>query len=747
MDARTRYLCTTATAVLMLSALQARAQDAGGASDATQSEQTAVDAGEIVVTAQRRSELARDVPISITAIGADQLASAGITETSDLGKLSPGIKMDRVGNFTLPAIRGITTTITGPGADANVAIYLDGIYQPSTTSNTFDLPDVERVEVLKGPQGTLFGRNATGGAIQVFTRDPSYHPEGSLNLSYGNFNDFTASGFVSVPIVQDRAAVSLTGLYRSSDSYYENARSSGPGLDGAEVSLVRGKLLLDPTGDIRIVLTGRYSERTESAAIYGNPLNGNTVGRLLDPTAVVPIQPLDVALNDESAPQRVETFDASLKIEVDLGGGTLSSLSGYVDSKVTNVLDADYSYAPNGLGINYHVTTHDEYFTQEVNYASALSGPLNFTLGAFYTNGEGSWDPLSVQTPAYSVTIYGTQKIESVAGFGEVYFDLTDRVSVIGGLRYSWEHRSLESGQLFGLAAPKPALTPRGEQSWDSFTPRFSIRYAVAPRSNIYFTYSKGFKSGVYNTTAQTADLANPEHVSAYELGFKGRLTDAVSLDAAAFYYDYTDLQANVFTNVGGVPLAFLRNAGKARIFGLEADATVRFSDMFDVRAAGSWLDSKYLEFSSASVNRPCTAYPVGGAKCDTTGSTPLLIGNASVPFDASGLQMIRAPKFSATFTANGHFDVAGGQLDLSSTVYYSTRVFYTFDHRVSQSPYATLDMRAQWSPHDSGLTLAVFGKNLTDKTTIGGTFITEVADGVSWTPPRTYGVSIGYRF
>ena len=745
MTAQHRYLASAAMVAAMLSGSAALAQ---AVADAPQDAQaSAAASGDIIVTAQRRSERARDVPISLTALTGDQLVAAGVTDTSSLTNVTPGLKMDRVGNFTLPAIRGITTTVTGPGADANVAIYLDGIYQPSTTSNTFDLPDVERVEVLKGPQGTLFGRNATGGAIQVFTRDPSYTPNGSVTVSYGSFNTLTVKGFVSAPLVTDKVALSVAGFYESSDTYYRNLRPSGPGLEGAETKLVRAKLRLDPTDNLKIVLTGRYSDRRESVAIYGSPLNGNTVGRLLAPDAIIPVRPYDVALNDESRPQRVRAWDMSGRIEYELGSGTFTSLTGYTHSKLSNVLDADYSYAPNGLGVNYHVSTYDKYFSQELSYASAMDGPFNFVVGAFYTKGEGAWHPLSVQTPTFAVSIYGIQKVESVAGFGEVYFDVTDRFSIIAGLRYSWEQRSLDSATVFGLNAPRPAaLNRRGQQSWDSATPRLSLRYKLTPDSNVYFTYSQGFKSGVYNTSASTNDLANPEKIRAYEIGYKGRIADAVSLNAAAFYYDYKDLQANVLTNVGGVPLSFLRNAARARIFGFEADASVQFSSAFDIRAAVSVLDGKYKDFTSASVNVPCTNIPAAGVPCSTVG-TPTNTGNRSVPYDASGMRMIRAPEFTASITGNAHFDMAGGQLDLTGTMYYSSRLFFTFDQRIQQPGYVSLDARASWSPANSGLTLAVYGKNLTDNAVIGGTFITEVADGVSYMPPRSYGMSASYKF
>jgi len=637
--------------------------------------------------------------------------------------------------------------------DNNVAIYVDGVYMPSTTAGTFDLPDVERVEVLKGPQGTLFGRNATGGAIQVITRKPSYTPEGIFSASYGNFDDVLVKGHVSVPVVADTIAVSLSAFYHNNDSYYKNLRPNNK-LEGEDSWQVRGKVRLNNAEDnLEVVLSAAYGKRSETYAIYGTPLNGNTVTRLLDPNAIIPSRPYEVAVNDDVKPQKNESLDLSARAELSLDMGMLTSITAYLKRDMTNGLDSDMAYAPNGLGVNYFPNTFDRSFSQELNFASDLDGSLNFTVGAYYVDGSGGWNPLSVDSPGadFDVTLYATQSIKSLAGFGEVYFDVTDRLTLIGGLRYSWEKRALEGNGIFGvLQAPKPQLLHVGKKSWDSLTPRASIKYEVTPTSNVYFTYSQGFKSGVFNSNnpftvlfGQDPDVVNPEKITSYELGFKGRLNDILSLDLAGFYYDYTDLQTTIITEIaGGAPLSVLRNAKAARVYGLEADATLRFSDSFDMRLAGAYIDAKYKNFQNTAINAPCTSIA-----CDSTVGTPTLTGNGTVAFDASGQRMIRAPKFTGTVSANGHLPVGGGMLDLTASLYYSSSVSYTLDQRIKQNAFAKIDGRVAWSPDDSGFTLSVFGRNLTNKATIAGAFITPSADGVHWSAPRTYGVQVDYRF
>lgn len=718
----------------------AHAQDSTG-----QSNETGYANGEIIVTAQRREERALDVPISLTAMGDEQLAQANIETTNDLALLVPGMRMERIGIYTQPSIRGITTVITGPGADANVATYLDGVYQPSNATTNFELPDVERVEVLKGPQGTLFGRNATGGAIQVFTKRPSYTPTGSLEVSYGNYNDLKIKGFASGPLVPDKIAISLAASYGRVDNYNHSIIPGDGKLPGSESYLIRGKLLFDLSDNFRVLLTGRYSQFEDS--LVQNTLLGNSLGKLFDPDTIAPLGAREIALNTDGT-NKVETYDFNGRIEWDTDFGTLTSLTAYTDSRTTNLSDADGTYQPNGLGLIFLVDQQDDTFSQEVSFASDLDGKFNFVIGTYYTDGSANWSPLGVSVPGFAQSIYGTQKITSWAGFGELYFDITDQLSVIGGLRYSWEKRKhFSDGPIGDLDLPKPAsLTFRGQRSWDDFTPRISLKYALTPRDNIYFTFSQGFKSGTFNTTdlagdasdPSTWDVVDPEKITGYEFGYKGNPIDGVSLNAAVFYYDYKDIQQNAFVVVGGLPLSRNINAASARIYGFEADANIAFSPAFDMRLAVSVLDAKFKDFDNAAVNVPVLADP------DDPFSG---VGNTSVSFDASGNPMVRAPDFSVSVTPHYNAPLMGGEMDMVATLFYQTRTYMTFDKRISVPAHAKLNARVSWSPDNSGFTFSVFGRNLTNKDVLSGAFPNQFADVSTYEPPRTYGASVKYEF
>jgi iron complex outermembrane receptor protein len=210
---------------------------------------------EVVVTAQRRSERLQDVPLSISAQSGADLTNAGIVNTQDLTNVVPGLKIDRVGAFTTPAIRGISTQIAQPGADANVAVYLDGVYLPNQATNTFDLPDIDKIEVSKGPQGTLFGRNATGGAIQIYTLSPSFTSSGRVQVGYGSFNDKNIDGFLTGPIIDSLLAGSISAYFDKNTGYLKNIiddKDAG----GLESENVRGKLLFTPMPGASFTLTG-----------------------------------------------------------------------------------------------------------------------------------------------------------------------------------------------------------------------------------------------------------------------------------------------------------------------------------------------------------------------------------------------------------------------------------------------------------------------------------------------------------
>jgi len=737
----------TSTVMTIALASPVHAQSTLADADTVGSSNSQATGGDIIVTAQRREQKLRDVPLSISAFTADQLSQQNIRDTVSLTSTTPGLLIDRTGSFVLPSIRGISTQVTGAGNDTNVAIYIDGVYQPSSTSNAFDFPDVERIEVAKGPQGTLFGRNATGGAIQIFTKEPGYTFGGQLTASYGRFNDRLAKGYVSIPLVTDQLALSIAGLYEDSDGFQRSV-TTGKKVAPLRSRLIRTKLLAEPVDDLKILLTGYYSKREDASTTFATMLNGNTVGRAIPGSIILPGQsdPYVVAVNP-ILPQfiTVKSYGGSVDVALRLSAGMLKSVTAFNEYKLDGSNDADNSVQPPGAyGLLYNSPATDKSFSQEVSFASDLDGSLNFVVGGFYIDGWGGYQPINVLTDTAKVSIFSRQDITAYAGFGEVYYDLTDRLQLIGGLRYSWERRSLDSDLfLYHTATRLGGLdTSATRQTWDSFTPRASIKYDITPESNVYFTYSQGFKSGVFNSSATSlqADgslpVAKPESIKAYEIGFKGRIARVVDLTLSGFHYDYVDVQTNAYACVplgspSCVSLSILTNAARARINGLDFDASARLGGGFSLRTGISVLDGKYRRFPGAPVAVP----------------KPTNDGNINTYIDAGGRQMVRAPKFTINVSGNYEIDIAAGTLRANATLYHSSRIPYTIDGRISQAPYTTLDGRISFTPTGSGVTVSVFGRNLTDARYFSSVFATDAGDAVAYAAPWSIGGEISMRF
>ncbi|MFC4295957.1 TonB-dependent receptor [Novosphingobium tardum] len=702
--------------------------------------------GDIVVTAQRRSERLRDVPISITAVTGDALAQAGVANVRELGNLVPGLTFTTQGTFAQPTIRGVQSSISVTGSENPISIYIDGFYQPNQVANIFDLPDVSRVEVLKGPQGTLFGRNATGGAITIYTRDPSFVPTGDIVVSDGVFsgggshrsNEFTAKAFLSAPLVEDVLAVSVSGYYDKIDGYLVDDRT-GRGTGEVESYAVRGKLLFKPAPGLRFILAGFADHRHDDAAASAAPLRGNTNAQFYPPF-LISTKPYHLAseLKDSVVPTRSEHRGATLRAEFDfLDAGKLTSLTGYTFADSVTTSDIDGAYAPTCpfprcllYNVNYGPSRT---FQQELSFASEKFGALSFVAGLFYyhdrsdstTNLNPPLNPDGslVDGGVGLVRSAATVRTRSYAAFGEATLDVTDRLHLIGGLRYSVDKKSGVGKR--GVAGVPFAFG--GLPTSHRWTPRFSARFDITDVANIYATYSKGFKSGVIDAQGFTNSPALPETISSYEVGTKIG-GPRYSFTAAAFLYDYSNLQVQFFNGTR----TLLGNAATARIIGLDIDASAEVAEGLQLRVAGSWLPkAEYRNFPGAVAfllpNKPT--------------------GMAQTVIDASGHRILKSARLGGSISANYSRTIGLGLLEANATLAYSSGYNWELTDRVKTVRHAILNGQLALTPSDSDVRIALFGKNLTGQHVISGTLLAAQIDGVEYTPPRQIGVSVGYHF
>lgn len=715
--AKAFYLTCTAMLTGTMGAV-AHAQTAEPTTESqTSEEQVAAGSGEIIVTAQRRAERLVDVPVSVTALNSVALEKVSTTGLFDVTKLSPGVVINRNGGYLQPTIRGIGTSVVGGAADTNVAVYLDGVYQASQIGNFFDLPNVQQLEILKGPQGTLFGRNATGGAILLTTADPSFTTKGRFTASYGRFNEAKIGAYVTTPLT-DNLAGDISVYYRRSDGFKRDVLTND--LVAKQSSFdIRSKLLWRPTDTTEVVLSAAYNETSDPTGLALNALDGNTQARLaLNPG---PIAEGRKQLSQDVRPEvRTKVKSATLTIDQELGIATLRSISGFRDEDAHIEGDLDASYVP------VQETRFDQLmrtFSQEFTLTSPSAGDFRWVAGVFYYHARAF-------TPAFVVNKITTgapsfrslTNVDALAGFVDGTYDI-GKLTLISGLRYSTERRRLRFN--FGITGP---YTTDAEKRFGSWTPRVGLRYKVGDQANVYATYSKGFKSGLFNTSSPSTVPVKPEKVDSYEIGFKSA-ERTIDLNLAAYYYSYKNIQITAFDFTSGASRLF--NAARAEIYGAEAELNVRPSSKFDVRMAAAYTHGVYDQFQGALIFTPRP----GGRT-----------GNITAIVDASGSTMIRAPKFTLSSTANYRVPLNQGTLEFSATAYYTSKINYSYDERIQQPAYATVDANVTWLPSDQ-FSVSIWGRNLTD--TNYGSFLTSTSarDSIVYAAPLSYGISASYKF
>lgn len=675
---------------------------ANGGGQAGQSD----DSGEIVITAQRREERLRDVPLTVLAISGDDLAASGVTGTRDIQSLAPGVTITSTGQYTQATIRGVGSALTN--GESPVSVYVDGVYFASQIFSVFDLLNVESVQVLKGPQGTLFGRNATGGAILVTTRAPSNHFTGRITGSFGRFDDVRLAGYVSGPLT-DTLSADLVASYHDDNGYTRDALT-GTRLSAYREYNVRGKLQWSPTDATRFRLIGDWGVLEDSTGNVGRPIPGTLTSIA---GAVIPDDPYEVALSFEPY-SRNRGGGVSLEASHEFTGVTLRSITAYRMTHHEGFSDQDRTQLPVS---RVNVELDQNVFTQEVTLTSTNPGPFQWIAGAYYFREDRRNPTLSNGNLVTDATVDTT----SYAGFGELTFNVTDRLKLIGGVRYS-----TETGDIFQVRGSGTPLTFDGRVKFDAWTPRASIVYALDSSSNIYATYSQGFKSGLINATTFAGAAIRPERLRAYEIGYK-RSGRGLTFNLSGYYYDYQDLQLSARTPAG---LSFILNAANATIYGIDADLGVRLTPELRLRAGANWTHSEYKNFTSAPFFVPI---PTGG--------------NTAVTGDASGNPLIRAPEFTGNLSLDYRRPIGSGLLFASGNFYYNSGFAWTVDDRVRQSDYVLVNAEIGWAWNDERYRVALWGRNLTDTLYGQSVSVTGFADAIAYARPRTYGVSFEVRF
>lgn len=719
-----RLACTTilAGSGLLLATAPARAQQAPIPADPQAVENTSVGTGarsssaDIVVTARRRNETSQDVPLAISVVGGDHIDATGSFNVGRLQQLTPTLQFYSTNpRNTAVNIRGIGAPfgLTNDGIEQGVGIYVDDVYYSRVASATFDFLDVDRIEVLRGPQGSLYGKNTTAGAINITTRQPTDTFEGRAEVSVGNLGFRQAKAAVSGPLSETlsaRLALSSTSrrgtLYNVTSNQWVNSQDN-LGL--------RGQLAWKPSGDLTITLAGDYSKQDPECCGTVYVRTGSTQRATNRQYAALAAaqgyaapstNPFD-RLTDLDTPldARNKMGGASLRAVLDTGTGTLTSISAWRFWDWSPSNDRDFTGLP-VTTLSQNPSKQDQ-FTQELRYAQE-GDTFDFVVGAFafhqkvHTTGsqqQGSaasaWllNPSSALSADPSVLDGLTADNDirfsntSAAIFGQLTWKLTDRFSVQPGVRLNYDKKNgvydsvvtNGDGELVTYASTDPrivaqrgVLAPQYFEAdfsdWN-FSYDFTASYKLTPDVMAYATYARSFKSGGINLNGVPADSngnplldaasVKPEKVNHFEIGVKTRFWDgAAILNLAAFRTDISDYQAQVTNGQLGVLRGYLANADAVRSQGVEADLSLRPSERWNAYVTGAYTDAEYRKFTDA----PCPPELSGGTTVGA-GQTP---GEAGVPgslspasCDISGQRLPGVSRISLSYGIEGNVPLA----------------------------------------------------------------------------------------
>ena len=686
---------------------------------------------EVTVTAQRRSERSLDVPISITALSAEQLGQGDIQQLGDIMKLTPGLRFDNAGAYSQPTIRGVGTAVVVAGTGSNVAVYTDGFYSPNPLMADTDLLNIESVQVLKGPQGTLFGRNATGGAILVSTSDPSSEAAAELEASYGSYNteryQIYATGGPSEVLAFD-----IAGLMRSSDGYLDNI-VTGSDTDGEYDNWsIRLGARWDLSEKVSALLRYTSSEVDDHSPVAYSAYeeNGNVVSTAhtwgITPVAT---EPYDVS-NGFKPGFTSEADAVQLTFKVELDFAMLTSYTQYRDESGEHTYDFDLV----GPAFSHYIfETGEEVLTQEFLLASTAESRLQWTVGLFYFNNKSWFENNRASVAGGPFVINGGSGVESetLAVFGDMTYALQDDLYLTVGLRYSEDE--VTNAYFVDAATLQNVDVPSIDDS--QVTPRIALRYELTDYSSAYASYTEGFKSGILNVGRGTLTgiEVEPEEIKAYEIGYKYG-EGPVAFDISAYYYDYQNLQVAGYEGFASL----IENAADSTVYGLESQVRYAVSEALEMNFGLSYLHAEYEDFERAQTWEQCLDFVACGQ----------LYGLYQASFvDASGLEMQRSPEFTATLGANYFMELAGGDLNLSGTLYYTSAFFFDTYETYEEDAYQLLSLRAEWVDPSERYTLAVYGDNLTDEEYRNQVLPQFYGALTTWGAPRTVGVSVGVKF
>jgi iron complex outermembrane receptor protein len=741
------------SAFLVLSALatfSAEAQEI----QASKQDPPADELQDIVVTAQRQTSSVQRTPLSIAAVGGEDLANRGVANLDSLTSTIPNVNFSRLAADARIFIRGIGLEGIGAGSDGRVAIYTEDVVNARPQAALTSLFDLNRVEVLRGPQGTLYGRNATAGAVNLISNDPTKTLSGYASITAGNYNLIRAEGAISGPLSESVSA-RLAFQTNDRDGYGKNI-TTGNQVDSERSRAVRAKVAFAPNDKFRMMITGDYRRENDNAGGYAF-VRDNPSFPDVDVVSgfAHPANPQDRAGLDQLFFMENYGLTANAVLEI-ADRVEITSITGYRHLDQSDRGNVDDSTS---MGTSLDLANRAEQVSQELRL-SLNRGPLALVAGGYFFHERNSFTLNQAVSALYfggaQFPLYqgfgqgGTQKTDAYAAFAQGTVSLTDKLGMDIGVRYSYEKRDIgQYNQLdfvdtyklnapLSVGCPAPPVTgfiPGVTQcnqtesqsaSWSSFDPRGAVHYQFTDSILGYVSYSQGFKSGGFDLGA-LKPAYNPEKLKDYEAGIKADLLNrTLRVNVGGFYYDYDNLQITVL-KLAPTPGPVTLNAAKARLYGAEVEITALPIDDLRVGLNGAWLHSQYLQLSDTS---------------QLTGQLVNLAGN----------QLTSAPKYKVVgelgYTLHPGFADMTPRAELTWT---SPIQFSQFNYEFQSQPawwelnlYLDLVRKDNW-------TVSAYGRNVTNHTyyvseVLSAPFFGSPVVGIPG-PPATYGLSVTKRF
>ncbi len=732
------------------------------AADTQPSDESAGGLAEIVVTAQKRSENIQNVPISVQAVSASALAAAHITNLGQLSGVVPALTISQQTDVVNIFMRGIGNPSTNIGQESSVAVYIDGVYYPRLPPALLELNNVDHIEVLKGPQGTLFGRNATGGLVQVITKDPSSEPTLHVDAGYGNFQTFTGNVYASTGFGDHLAGdIALhdthmgagwgTNLYDGTSNGYLESKA------------LRTKWVYKPIDGTKITLSYDYSDsETTQSMLDGLQAPGFTHGAPCGVTCKPFTPPNNVPYPYYGFYNKNEDFPSlgkdigqggALKIDQELPFARLVSTSALRHETGSWYDDADYSPQPYFAGI---LPANVQSYSEELQLISTKSSLLDWNVGLYYIHMRSDASPARLvgaefqnafMLPGGQYDIYGSQTVDSYAAYTQETFHVTADTNITAGLRYTEDKVRATGHNDIG----DPALgidintgTQSASQSFNKVTYRFAIDHHFTDNLMTYASYNTGFQGGTFNifpfsnSPNPPAAAIKPEEVNAFEVGAKSDLMDhRLRLSTALFYNKVENLQVQIVRPEGTPPVntVLLSNAAEAKSKGIDLDIQAQITEQFDAHLNSTIQNPFYASYPNA-----------GGSVVNPNG-----IGTLLSVYNASGQQLIYSPKYASTLGFGYRLPMAIGVGSAGADYTYTSSMPLTPDQEIRNGGVGLLSARLGYTPAGAWnhWKLQLWGKNLTDKQYFSGAAEQNNRGGQTVAPaaPRTYGFTVSYDF